>query len=387
MSTREIAIVTAGRSDFGIYEPIFDALELHRRVRVRLIVTGMHLSRRYGGTVRGIYRSRHSIFRRIPSLVDTNGPEKVGYSIARGVSGFTRLFERYRPDMLVVLGDRFEMYAAALAALPFSLPVAHIHGGEITAGAIDDVFRWGISRISHLHFVSCEAYARNLIRSGEEAWRVKVVGAPGLDRLFRVPPIPRADVLSELGLQAERLTALVTFHPVTRELDHTDRYVRNLLTALRRSDVQCVFTYPNADPTSHGIIRQIEAYCMARPATARCVVSVGTETFAHLLRSVDVMVGNSSSGIIEAASFELPVVNIGTRQGGRIRAGNVLDCGYTIGNILQTLRRALIPAFRRNLSGLRNPYGDGHAADLIAKCLVRHPIDARLLRKRVMPSA
>jgi len=358
---KEIAVLTTSRADFGIYRPVLDRLAGSRHLRARLIVSGSHLEPRFGHTIREIEHEGYAAFRRVRCLRgDMTG------SMARMLEGMGRQFRSWRPDLMLVLGDRFEMLAGALAAVPFQIPIAHLHGGEVTRGALDDSFRNVISRISHLHFVATREAAERLRRMGEEAWRVTVSGAPALDRLKGRPRGPRGDFL------------LVTFHPVTREPGRESAQAGALVAALRRLGRPCLITAPNADP-GHEAIRER----LRRAPDSRFVESAGGEGYFDLMSQAAAMVGNSSSGIIEAPSFRLPVVNIGTRQEGRLRARNVIDCGYDAPDIVRAVRKAVSPAFRRSLRSLKNPYGDGHAAERIVRRLESTVLDDRLLRKEL----
>jgi UDP-hydrolysing UDP-N-acetyl-D-glucosamine 2-epimerase len=273
------------------------------------------------------------------------------------------------------------MLGAAVAALPFALPVAHIHGGEVTEGAIDEQARHAITKLSHLHFPAAEPYRKRLLQMGEEPWRVHCFGAPGLDRLPRLALLSRADLAARLGLPLRRPTVLVTFHPVTLEAADTARHMDELAGALSRVEGDLVISYPGADTAHRAVVERWTALAAARPGT-RLAPSLGEDVYCSLLREADAMVGNSSSGIIEAASFGLPVVNVGSRQQGRLRGENVIDVGHGRDEIATAISRALDPAFRRGLVGMRNPYGDGAAAPRIVRILREIELGPRLARKR-----
>jgi UDP-hydrolysing UDP-N-acetyl-D-glucosamine 2-epimerase len=297
------------------------------------------------------------------------------------VAGFARGFARGQPDLLVLLGDRLEMLAAAVAALPLVIPVAHLHGGEVTEGAIDEQARHALTKLAHLHFPAAEAYAQRIIQMGEEPWRVHCVGAPGLDRLARLPVLSRAELARRIGLPLRRPTLVVTFHPVTLEPGETGSHADELAAALASVEGDVVITYPGADASHAVVIERLEALAAARPGT-RMVPTLGDESYGALLREADVMVGNSSSGLIEAPFFGLPVVNVGMRQRGRLRAANVIDVGHGREEIIAGIRRALDPGFRESLRGLVNPYGDGRAAPRIAEVLGAVTLGQGLVHKR-----
>lgn len=377
---RTVGVVTVGRSDYGIYLPILRKIHQDPELHLHLVVAGMHLSPEFGHTVKTIEDDGFEIVERVEMLPSSDAPEAIGKSMGLGLIGFSQAYARFRPDILLVLGDRFEMHAAALAALPFKIPVAHIHGGELTEGAIDDALRHSITKLSHLHLVSNEEYGRRVIQMGEESWRVVVCGSPGLDNLHSIRLLSRAELAKRLGLNLDRPPLLVTFHPVTLEYEQTDWQMRELLRALHSVDFSFVFTMPNADTGGRVITRLIKEFVEECPS-ASLVPNLGTQGYFSMMACAVAMVGNSSSGIVEAPSLELPVVNVGTRQKGRVRAANVIDVGYGCDEILSGIKEATAPEFRANLKGLRNPYGDGHAAEAIVKHLKDIVLDNRLLVK------
>jgi UDP-hydrolysing UDP-N-acetyl-D-glucosamine 2-epimerase len=373
--------VTVSRSDYGIYMPVLRSIQDAPDLRLQLFASGMHLSPEFGYTVDVIERDGFEISARIETLLSSDTPEGVAKSVGLGVIGFAQVYARSRPDILMVLGDRSEMYAAAIAALPFKIPIAHIHGGELTEGAIDDAIRHAITKMSHLHLVSTDVYARRVVQMGEEPWRVTVSGAPGLDNLFGVRVLSQSELERQYGLEMGTPFLLITYHPVTLEYGQTERQIQWLLDALREIDVDLVFTYPNADAQGRLIIQKLEQFARSYPR-ARVFANLGTQGYLSMMKHATAMVGNSSSGIIEAASFELPVVNIGTRQKGRVRGDNVIDVGYTSQEIAVGIRRATSSEFRQRLVGMSNPYGDGHAARRIISRLREVRLDNRLVMKR-----
>jgi UDP-hydrolysing UDP-N-acetyl-D-glucosamine 2-epimerase len=379
---RTIGVVTVGRSDYGHSLPILRHLQQESDLAFYLLVTGAHLSPEFGLTVKTIESDGFEIGDRIEMLLSSDRPEGIAKSTGLGIIGFSQAFARRRPDILLVLGDRFEMYAAAVAALPFRIPVAHVHGGEVTQGAIDDALRHSLTKLSHLHFTATEEYARRVRQMGEEAWRITVSGAPGLDNLRAVPLLGRADWENRYGLPlGQDPPLLVTYHPVTLEYEQAEWQATEVLAALEAADRPIIFTLPNADTHGRVIRRLVLEYVQSHPS-ARAVDSLGMQGYFSLMALAAAMLGNSSSGLIEAPSFELPVVNVGSRQAGRVRAANVIDAGNTRGEIIAALRQALTPQFRSVLKGLRNPYGDGRAAERIVTRLKSTDVGDRLIRKR-----
>jgi UDP-N-acetylglucosamine 2-epimerase (non-hydrolysing) len=378
---RTIGVVTVARSDYGHLFPLLD--ELHRApdVALRLYVAGAHLSDRFGQTVRLIEADGWPIAARIDTLEPGDDAVAIARGAGRAVGGFAAALGQAPPDLLLVLGDRLEMLAAAVAALPLTVPVAHVHGGESTEGAIDEQARHAITKLAHLHFPAAEPFAARLRQMGEEPWRVHCCGAPGLDRLRMLRPLPREALAARLGVPLSRPTLLVTLHPATLGGRGASDEAAALTAALEHVDATIVATYPGADAAYGPVVQALERFA-ARRSNARLLPSLGDDVYVSLLREVDLMVGNSSSGIIEAPSFGLPVVNIGDRQRGRLRAQNVIDVVAEARAILAGIRRGLAPEFRAGLHGRANPYGDGHAAERIARVLRQTELGLRLLQKR-----
>lgn len=380
-------MVTVGRSDFGIYESVLEGLKADLAFDLRLMVTGAHFAPAFGRTVTDIEEMGFDYERGLEMLLASDSPQGVGKSIGLGIISFAQAFATERPDLLLVLGDRFEMLCAPVAAMSYNIPVAHIHGGAVTEGAIDELVRHAITKMSHLHFVSCQKYADRVIQMGEEPWRVFNVGAPGLDCILARKTLSNDELSARVGLDMNKETLLVTYHPVTLEVQDVGPQVDALLVALEPTEYQVVLTYPNADVGHAIIIDRFRQFAEAHPNRVRLLKNAGTEVYLGLMATVSVMVGNSSSGIVEAPSFELPVVNIGTRQKGKVRAANVIDVGYTMEEITAGIRVATSAEFREGLRGLQKPYGDGHAGERIVEILRTIPIDARLIHKRFVDLA
>ncbi len=378
---RKIAAVTVGRSDFGIYLPVLREITARADCELQLIAAAGHLSSKFGDTLKEIVQQGFEIAESVPMLLANDSPECIAQSMALGLMGFGSAYRRLKPDMLLVLGDRFEMHAAALAAVPFSLPIAHIHGGETTEGAIDEVLRHSITKFSHLHFPSTEEYGRRIIQLGEEPWRVTVAGAPALDNLRQLKLLSKLELEQRLAFQLPEPPIMVTFHPTTLRLGNLDWQIEQLLQVLGSITAPIIITKPNADSGSMLIMERLERFAANRP-NVKLVDNLGTLAYFSCMSIARVMVGNSSSGIIEAASFGLPVVNIGIRQQGRARGANVIDVGHPANEIEEGLRTALSSAFVERLKGLKNPYGEGTASSRIVDVLSRTVVDERLLIKK-----
>jgi UDP-hydrolysing UDP-N-acetyl-D-glucosamine 2-epimerase len=378
---RTIGVVTVARSDYGIYLPVLRKIHADPALQLYLIVTGMHLSPEFGLTVKVIEADGFEISERIEMSLSSDTPEGIAKSMGLGTIGFAQAYGRLRPDILLVLGDRFEMHAAVVASLPFKIPVAHIHGGESTEGAIDEAIRHSITKMSHVHFVATEVYARRVIQMGEEPWRVIVSGAPSLDNVHSIRLLSHEELGRHYGLDTKGPFLLVTYHPVTLEYEQTETQVRELLAVLEEANLGIIFTYPNADTCSRLIIDMIREFT-ARHTQSQVVVNLGTQAYFSLMKYAVAMVGNSSSGIVEAASFKLPVVNVGTRQRGRVHGKNVIQVGYSRTEIRAGIAKVVSPDFRASLVDLLNPYGDGHGAEKIVHELKHICFDEHLLLKR-----
>jgi len=377
---RSIGVVTVGRSDYGIYLPLLRRIQQDPDLQLHLIVSGMHLSPEFGLTAKAIEDDGFEIGERVEMLLSSDTPEGIAKSMGLGTIGFAQTYAHFRPDILVVLGDRFEMHAAVVAALPFKIPVAHIHGGELTEGAIDEAIRHSITKMSHLHFVATKVYAQRVIQMGEEPWRVVTCGALSLDNLRTTRLLTREEFANKFSIALPEKFLLVTYHPVTLEYEQTEWQVRELLTALDAIGLPVLFTMPNADTGGRIIRRLIDEFLSKHPDSKK-IENLGIQGYFSAMALAVAMVGNSSSGIIEAASFILPVVNVGNRQKGRIHGKNVIDVGYTRAEILTGIKKATSSEFRAGFSDLVNPYGDGHTAERIVDRLKKVKLDDRLLQK------
>jgi UDP-hydrolysing UDP-N-acetyl-D-glucosamine 2-epimerase len=364
---RKILIATVGRSDYSIYRSIMEKIDVSPTLDYSLLVSGAHLSK-IGHTVDEIKADQRPIAVEIP-LSETS-PDQASMAAAMGqaIIGVAEYYSRTRPDILVVLGDRFEMFAIVAATVPFNIPIAHIHGGELSFGAVDDVFRHAITKMSHLHFAATQEYAERIVRMGEEPSRVTVSGAPSLDNV-RLTSLPsRADLESRFGIPLARPPLLVTFHPVTRQFGDAEKQIEALLSALSRINAPMVFTAPNAD-SGGAVIRHHIAEFVAARSDRYLVESFGGLNYLAMLREAAIVIGNSSSGLIETPSFKVPAVNIGDRQKGRTRGMNVIDAPAEAEAIFEGVQKALSNAFRDTLRDTANPYGDGFAAEKIVRVL------------------
>jgi UDP-hydrolysing UDP-N-acetyl-D-glucosamine 2-epimerase len=378
---RRIGVVTTSRADYShLYWPLRE-LSARPDVELGLFVVGPHLSPQFGSTITEIEGDGFPIKSRIECLLSSDTDTGMAKTIGVAVMCLADALSAWRPDLLLLIADRYEMLAPAAVAVALRVPIAHIEGGEVSQGAIDDQVRNALTKLAHVHFTSTEQARQRVIAMGEEPWRVHRAGAPSLDHLRRSELLDRKTLEERLGFAISAPSLLVAWHPVTIRRD-TNAEADAVFTALEQVAGQLIFVYPNADAGSHALIERSRALVEKR-ADTRIFVNLDAVTYWSLLRQVDAMVGNSSSGIMEAASFALPVVNVGMRQQGRERARNVIDVDAEADAIVGAIEGALRPEFRGGLRGLVNPYGDGTAATAIAEVLTTVPLDGLLIKAPV----
>lgn len=383
MSLRHVAIVTGGRPDYGLFLPLLRALSDDSDFKLSVVATGMHLMPEQGETWRDIERDGFTIAEKVDLDLASDSPVAIAQSVGIGVAKMAGMLSRVRPDILVLLGDRFESLAAAVAAMIARIPIAHIHGGESTEGLIDEAIRHSISKMSQLHFTATEEYRRRVIQLGEQPSRVFCVGAIGLDNVRRNELLSRSELEAALGVRLGTPTFLVTLHPVTLEHGTSSEHAEALIAALDTfPDAKVVMTLPNADTDSGALRDRLETYVSEHRDRATALAALGTRRYLSLLAQCDVVIGNSSSGLIEAPSFHVPTVNIGDRQRGRIAPRSVIHCASTTEDIRNAIVKALASQFRAGLAGMENPYGDGRATPQIVEVLRRVKLDGDLIKKR-----
>lgn len=380
MSPRRIAVVTTSRADYG--HLIWPLRELRDRpgVEIRLIALGAHLSPEYGETVREIERDGFEVAERIECLLSSDTDVGMAKTIGLATLSLADAFSRERPDLLLLIADRYEMLAPAAAALALRIPIAHIEGGELSEGAIDQAVRNALTMFAHVHLVPTETARRRVIAMGEEEWRVHRVGAPSLDHRRRSAIPATAELERRLGIALPAGYIVAAFHPVTLDLDPSEES-EPFFRALARVDRPLVLCFPNADAGNRAIAERARALCAGR-TDADLFVNLPHLDYWGLLGGAAAIVGNSSSGIMEAPSVPIPTVNVGRRQQGRERARSVIDAPAEEDRILAAIARALDPAWRADLAGLENPYGDGRAGERIARILAEVELGGRLLEKR-----
>lgn len=372
---RKVCVITGTRADYGLLRWVMQGIKDAPELELQVMVCGMHLSPEFGLTYRDIEADGFRIDRRVELLTSSDTGVGMAKSMGLGLIGFADALAELRPNIVVVLGDRFEIHAAVSAALVARIPVAHLHGGELTLGAIDDALRHSITKMSHLHFVATEDYLRRVIQLGEQPDRVFMVGGLGIDSIVRLDLLGRAELEAALDFRFRPRNLLITFHPETLDSSSPAGQLAELLAALDGlPDTGLIFTMPNADAGGRQLISMIEDY-VSRNGNAKAFTSLGEIRYLSCIAQVDAVVGNSSSGLLEVPSFRKGTVNIGDRQGGRIQAASVINCPANHQDIALALQQVYSTEFQASLAHVRNPYGDGGASEKVVQVLRTHSLD------------
>jgi GDP/UDP-N,N'-diacetylbacillosamine 2-epimerase (hydrolysing) len=379
--TRKICVVTGSRAEFGLLRWVMQGIKDDPALTLQIVATGMHLSPEFGLTYREIERDGFPINRKVEMLTSSDTPVGIAKSMGLGLIGFADVFNELRPDLIVVLGDRFEILSAVTAALVARIPVAHLHGGETTEGLIDEAIRHSITKMSQLHFVAAEEYRQRVIQLGEQPERVFLVGGLGIDNIKRLRLLDREELEASLDFQFSKKNLLITFHPVTLETETAGRQMAELLLALADlRDTQLIFTLPNADTDGRTLIKMVEQF-VAEHHNARAYTSLGQLRYLSCVAHVDGVVGNSSSGLTEVPSLKKGTINIGDRQRGRIQAGSVISCEPSRKSITAAINKLYDADFQLNLQRVTNPYGEGGASEKVVSVIRTVALD-HLLKKR-----
>lgn len=374
--SRRICVVTGTRAEYGQLRWVMEGIRETPGLELQLIVTGMHLSSEFGLTYREIEQDGFQIDHKVEMLLSSDSATGVAKSMGLGMIGSGDALQQLQPDLMLVLGDRFEIFSAVAAAMVARVPVAHLHGGETTEGAFDEAIRHSITKMSHLHFVAAEEYRKRVIQLGEQPERVFLVGGLGLDNIKKLELLERPALEESLGFKLGKKNLLVTFHPVTLENATSTDQMTELLAALEAlGDTNLIFTMPNADTGGRELIGMIEQYVSSH-ANARAYTSLGHLRYLSCIRHMDGVIGNSSSGLTEAPSFCKGTVNIGDRQRGRIKADSVIDCSPDRKSISAALTQLFSPEFQMKLKATRNPYGEGGASEKIVQVLQKYPLES-----------
>ena len=375
-------MVTGTRAEYGLLRWVMEEIRESASLELQVIATGMHLSPEFGLTYRDIEADGFRIDRKVEMLLSADTPSAISKSMGVAMIGYADAYNQLQPDLLLVLGDRYEILAAATAAMIARIPIAHLHGGETTEGAFDEAIRHSITKMSHLHFVAAEEYRKRVIQLGEHPDRVFQVGGLGIDNISRLSLLSQEALEESLDFSLGEFNLLITFHPVTLEQNTSGQQMKELLAALKQLEMtHLIFTMPNADTDSRVLFGMIEEFVQQHPERAKAFTSLGQLRYLSCLKYVDAVVGNSSSGFAEAPSFKIGTINIGERQSGRIKAASVIDCEPNRHSFKFALEKLYSSSFQEKLALVRNPYGEGGASKATVKILEEYSYDGLLKKK------
>jgi len=381
---KKVCVVTGTRAEYGLLRWAMEEIRNSPDLQLQIIATGMHLSPEFGLTVKAIKEDGFSIDRKIEMLLSSDTSVGITKSMGLGMIGFADALADLQPDLMLLLGDRFEIFAAASAAMIARIPIAHIHGGETTEGAFDEAIRHSITKMSHLHFTSTEAYRKRVIQLGEQPNRVFNVGAVGIDNIKRLNLLSREAFEGSINFKLAKRNLLVTYHPVTLEENAAETQCKALLDALdAQNETHIIFTKANADTDGRIINAMIDQYVMKHPSSSVAFTSLGQLRYLSAMQYMDGVVGNSSSGLLEVPSFQVGTINIGDRQRGRIKAESVIDCGQSLDNIQHALDKLFSEEFQKRVSQVKSPYGDGGSAEKIVSVIQACKLD-EILKKQFL---
>jgi len=370
LNKRKICVFTGTRAEYGLLKPLMEKIREDKELELQIIASGMHLSPEFGLTYKEIEKDGFEINEKVEMLLSSDTDTGVSKSIGLGIISYTDALQRLKPDITVVLGDRFEALAFTIASFTLKIPVAHIHGGEITEGVLDEGYRHAITKLSYLHFTSTEEYGRRVIQLGENPDRVFNVGALGIDNIKKLRLLSKQEVEQKIGKKFKQKNLLITFHPVTLENENSVSQFKELLKALDElDDTLLIFTKANADAEGRQINKIIDDYVSKNPEKAVAFTNMGQLLYLSTMKYVDAVVGNSSSGIVEAPSFKIGTINIGDRQKGRIRAESIIDCEPKKESILKAIDKLYSKEFQGKLKNVKSPYGEGNASEKIKEIL------------------
>ena len=377
-----IYLLSVGRSDFDRYLPLMIAFQSDQNVNLNVIASASHFSKKFGNTYLEFKKNNIKYTRSQAKYVDDGKKESVAKNIASEIDFISSIIRKKRPDFLMVLGDRYEMIAGPIAALGFNIPVIHLYGGAVTEGAIDDLVRHAITKLSHIHFTAASEYSKRIIKMGEEAWRVNTIGLYSKKFLMHQRYKSKKELKKIFNINFNLPTILITYHPVTRESKNINYQLSNLINAVKNVKMQCIWTYPNSDSDHNIIINSIERLSKDSKKRIKVIKNSGIEIYLGLLKSCKLIVGNSSSGIVESSFFKLPSVNIGSRQKGKVMPKNVINVGYSSSEIEMGIKKALSKKFINKLKKFDNPYYHGYDEKKLVKLIKTIKINSSLLTKK-----
>lgn len=380
---RNITVVTGTRAEYGLLKNIMLCINKDESLNLQIVVTGMHLSKKYGYTKQEIIDDGFLINEEVPILLEYEGKDKNARELGIAISTFANTFIRLKTDILLILGDRYEILGAAATAMVMNIPIAHISGGEITEGAMDEQIRHSITKMANIHFPGAKEYAENIINMGEESWRVFNVGDPGIENIKLTKMLTKEKLKEQLGVDIDEDTLLITYHPVTLELDQVKYQIQELIKALKRFDKKMVITFPNADNGGDIIINELEKFAVQN-SNVYLFKNLGSLRYLSIMSLCSSIIGNSSSALVEAPFLKKPVVNIGNRQKGRLMANNIIQSSNESEDIYNSIARSISAEFRKYVNETKSLYGEGDTSIEIVKVLSEIEINQKLLKKKLV---
>ena len=377
----KILAYSAARSDTDRFYPFLNSLKKQNNVNLSVVASYIHYVDKFGDTIKHLYKNFKVEKRKFAKNTLKDSPSQLGKNLSREIFYLSNLFKKKKPDILILMGDRYEILAPATAAVPFNIPIVHFYGGAVSLGAIDELVRHAVTKMSHLHLTAHDKYSSRLVKMGEENWRIKTVGIPEISNLKKQKNIRFENLKKKIFLDLRLKTLLVTLHPTTLNFNNIDKEVNNLLNALKKTKFQIVFTYPNSDLGHQKIIKKIKLFCRKNRQYV-FLKNASIKLYANLLKKCCAMVGNSSSGIVEAASFKLPVVNIGIRQEGKVRPINVINTYFEEREILKAIKKASSKKFKNSIKSLKNPYEKKIILQKISSFILKSCKNPKILHKK-----
>lgn len=378
---RKIAVVTGTRAEYGLLKNTINRIKESSNLQLELIVTGAHLSEKFGYTINEILEDGFEVDEKVPILMSSSSKSIMAKEMGLLMVQLSQIFERLKPDILLVLGDRYEIFAAVTTAMTMNIPIAHISGGEVTEGAIDEQIRHAITKMSHIHFPGAKVYAQNISNMGEEAWRIFNVGDPGIENIKTTKFLNKEDLKKQLDVNIDEDTLLVTYHPVTLEREELSYQTENLIKALNKINKKMIITYPNADNGGEYIIKKLQEFEKLNPKV-KLVKNLGVLRYLSVMRLCGAVIGNSSSALVEAPYLKVPAVNIGNRQKGRLMAENIICSSNEYADIIRTINESLSTEFKEKVNNTKSLYGEGNTSEEIVRILESIEIDDKLLKKK-----
>ncbi|WP_026882560.1 UDP-N-acetylglucosamine 2-epimerase [Clostridium akagii] len=380
---RKIAVVTGTRAEYGLLKNTLNRIKENINLELQLIVTGAHLSEDFGYTINEILEDGFKVDEKLPVLMGSNNKGCMAKEMALLMIQLSQVFEKHKPDILLILGDRYEIFAAASTAMSMNIPIAHISGGEITEGAIDEQIRHAITKMAHIHFPGANIYAQNIEKMGEEPWRIFSVGDPAIENIKVTNFLNKDELKKQLNVVVDENTLLITYHPVTLEIEKLPDQIENLIKAMNSTNKTMIITYPNADNGGEYIIKKLQGFAKINPNVS-IFKNLGVLRYLSVMKICGAVIGNSSSSLVEAPYLKVPAVNIGNRQKGRLMAGNVICCGNEAEDIVKAINKSLSIEFKEKVKNTKSLYGEGKTSEEIVNVLENIELGERLLKKKLV---